>query len=317
MGDLDIELLRYYELLLACRDGEKLSIEGVEFDLNHGDLSRDEWEPLHILGDFPGAKYQPAISFPWTTSQDLARIQARGEYVEIRGGDRIVIRNIEVFKLPPSSVGKLDHPHHQQRRLVSLSVERRGEADIAIPGVWLFTGVADVMTPIMLKDEDNVRRALISRFERMVGLEDLLDNVNDEDEKVWNARFRGLDQDAQLAALMLWRAEYETQNNAAMAFGYLMGRAEGRYGRREQAKSASKAPRKTGDQARAAAIELIEASPRIVLRRCAEQVAEKLGKGPRAVEATISVLFSEGTDGVSRPDSLKVEAFRAQLAGRT
>lgn len=309
-------LLRQFYLWQVCRQGEVFDIDGINFDLNHPDLDRREWEPIRILGDLPGSPLEPLIAFPWTEDDDLVRMRKRCEPPRAESGDQIVIWSVEAYSAPPSSLGKLDHPHHQERRIIRLGLLKPGRQVVEVPGFWIFVGVADVITPIFLNDSEGVRSALVSRFEQMTGLEDLLDNVAEVSEAEWNARFEAADYEVKLAARMLWKAEDEFPNNSAMAFGYLIGRAEGRQGRKAQAKSASKAPRKTGDPARAEAIKIVDASPRIILRRCAEQVAEALGKSTRSIEDTIAVLFTKGEDGVSRPDLSQIEHFRALLAAR-
>ena len=310
------DLFRGISLYMASHQGEVLEVEGINFDLNHPDLDRTEWEPIRSLGDTPGAALKPLIAFPWTTELEITQMRKRHEPLRVQAGDHIFIWSVEAFSAPPSSLGKLDHPHHQERRIVRLGLHRSDQRPVEIPGPWIFVGVADVITPITLNEFDGVRSALISRFERMTGLDDLLDNVTDVAEQEWNARFASADHEIRLAARVLWKAEDDLSNNAAMAFGYLLGRAEGRQGRQAQAKSASKGPRKTGDPARAEAIKIIDASPRIILRRCAEQVAEALHKNARSIEDTIVVLFAKGEDGVWRPDPAQVEHFRAHLTSR-
>ncbi len=310
------EISRFVDLFVASKQGEIVDIEGITFNLNHADLDRTEWEPIQSLGDFPGSPLQPSISFPWTSNDDLDRLRSRSEPTSAKCGDKVFILSVEKYSAPPSSLGKLDHPHHQERRVIRLGIQRSDTDTIEVSGMWIFVGVSDVMTPIMLKDGEGVRSALISRFERMTGLENIIDNVSDFSETAWNSKFTKADREIQLAAAMLWEAEDEAPNNAAMAFGYLIGRAEGKQGRQRLAKSASKAPRKTGDPARATAIELIDGSPRIILKRCAEQVAQRLGKSARSIEDTIAILFSEDSEGVLRPDPNQVELFRTQLASR-
>lgn len=316
--DEDIDgLMRHMEMFRVCR-GERDVVEGIYFDLNHPALDRTEWEPITVLGDLPGS-LQPLIVFPWTTPKIVEKMRERYEPVVVEPGDAILVLSVSKYAVPTSSVGALDHPHHKERRLVYLGLKRADGTTAQIPGSWMFAGVADVMTPIALHDDEGARGAMVARFERVTGVEDILEEINEISETDWNARFKAAPQEVRLAAKALWTAEddpFNTAVYAGMTFGYLIGRAEGRLGRKVQAKSAAKRPRKTGDAARAAAITEIESTPRIVLKACATRVASKLNKSVRSIEETIAVLFAQDAEGVWRPDTKKVETFRAELATR-
>lgn len=310
-AEQDDELYRRYLLSMACRHGGVVPIQGVNFDLNHADLDRSEWEPLDVLGEYIAAGFQPHIAFPWTNASAREWLARHGRFVTAEPGDKVVVTSIESVQAPKPALGKLDHPHHLERRIVRVSIERASDASLVpVPGPWFFVGTADVITPIALNDPDGARRALFTRFERMSGLEDLLDNVEDYGMPAWTDQFADSPDEVRFAAEMLWKAEVdEFPNAAAMAFGYLVGRAEARDGRRAQARSASSGLRKTGDPARRAAIAIIDASPRILLRRCAEKVAAQLDKSVRSIEATIAVLFSEDEEGRQRPDQAKIVEY--------
>jgi len=308
------DLYRHYRLLLACRLGERLTIDGVDLDLNHPALDRDEWEPLGVLGDYPTTEVEPSLALPWTAPSHIQRLQLRGAPIlRVREGDRLTVSRVEAFSRPASAFAALDHPHHRERRLVFLSVTRPDGEVIEAPGCWLFAGVADVMTPIALGDYADARRALITRFERICGIDDLVDQVDDISETDWIAKFADDNEDVRSLAAALWKAEDDLANPAAMAFGYLIGRAEGQQGRREQARIASKKPRSTGDNTRRKAIAVIDDIPGIVLARCAEKVGVLVGKNARSVSKTIHMMFAKGPDGVMRPDPIAVEAVRAGL----
>lgn len=300
---------RHLQLLRACRDALPTIVDGVELRLSHAQLDPEKWEPLTLLGDHPMSALEPSLILPWTRPDDIARLRS-GKAVEVGVGDRLIVVDVQTNRGIAGSKGKLDHPHHRETRLVTLGVVRGDAAPVAVPGTWLFVGAGDVLTQILLNKLDDVREALIARFEEMVGEIDLADRITDFDRGTWRAKFDDLDRDTKFAARLLWEAEDDTPNNAAMAFGYMMGRAEARESRREQAKSASTVLRKTGDPARKLAIRIIETTPNIVLRRCAEQVGVELGKSPRTIENTIAPLFKTGADGVSRPDPEKVKVFR-------
>lgn len=295
----------------ACRRGWPEVIEGVTFELNHPDLDRANWEPVDSLGDYPGMGLEPSIAYPWTTPKQIDRMAKGSGFVALAPGDHVVIRKVVPFESKAGSSGKLDHPHHRERRLVFLDI-LRGEERISAPGYWLFTGQADVLTPIAFNELSDVRRALLKRFEAATGLEDLEDNVTDVSEADWNVQFKDCDEDLQHTARMLWKAE-DWQENAGMAFGYLIGRAEARQGRQAVAKLGAKNLRRTGDDTRRTAITIIEQAPEITRRLCAERVRDVNGKTIKSLLKTIKPLFQEGDPGSARPDRQAVEAFRARL----
>jgi hypothetical protein len=314
LGQASDDVYRQYQLILACRSGERLTVEGVDLDLNHPDLDRDEWEPLSVLGDYPTTEIEPSLALPWTDPTHIRHLQLGGaKILRVRDGDRLTVSRVEPYSTTRITSGALDHPHHRERRLVFLSVIRPDGEVVEAPGCWLFAGVADVMTPIALGDYHDARRALITRFERISGLDDLIDWVDDFSEVDWNAKFDDAHEDVRRIAEALWKAEDDLANHAAMAFGYLIGRAEGQQGRRDQAKTASKNTRSTGDQTRREAISVIDATPGIVLARCAEKVAVLVKKNTRSVTRTIKPMFAKGEDGVMRPDPAAVDAVRARL----
>jgi hypothetical protein len=297
--------------ILRPSHASRYGVEGIEFDLNHPDLDHAEWEPISLLGDNPMVGIEPQIELPWSDLDLIARLRNSVPVLKIEPGDRLTIFKVE-STAGVQARGALDHPHHRERRAVYLGVSRDDGPTIPIAGVWSFGGVADVMTPLILRDLDGVQRALLTRFERMIGLEDVLDDIRDCTEDAWTARFKDRDRETSLAARMLWKVE-DLQHHAALAFGYLIGRAEAREGRKVQAKTASKGLRRTGDPARRAAIAEIDKTPNILLQRCAENVAEKLEKTARTIRATILPLLAEAEDGTFRPDPVQVEAFRERL----
>jgi hypothetical protein len=307
----DKAMWRRFRLSDACRRGVPLTIDGIAFDLNHPDLDRANWEPVDLLGAGPWIGIEPPIVYPWTSTKLAKRLVAEKGAPKLVKGDRLVIRRVVTFDAVAVSSGKLDHQHHRERRLIYLAIERGGET-IPIQDFWLFAGIADVLTPIFLDELNNVRYALIHRLEAITGMVDLDDALLGVSEDDWNARFAALDDNIRLAARMLWKAE-DYQDHAGMAFGYLIGRAEAREGRQALAKSASKNVRSTGDKTRARAIEVIDETPGIILRRCAERVAGLTDKNVKSVRETIKPLFHETADGSFRPNSQEVEACRARL----
>jgi hypothetical protein len=304
-------LMRRLYMGRACRRGLPEVIEGITFDLNHPDLDRSNWEPADSLGDYPGMGLEPSIAYPWTTPEQIDRMAKSGGFVALASGDRLVIRKVVPFETKALSIGKLDHPHHRETRLVFLDI-LRGDERLCAPGYWLFTGQADVLTPIILDELSNVRRALLKRFEQATGLEDLEDHVTDLTEADWNAQFALESEDLQHTARMLWKAE-DWQDNAGMAFGYLIGRAEARQGRKVVSQLGSNNLRSTGDDSRKAAITIIDQAPGITRRLCAERVRDVNGKTIKSLLKTIAPLFQEGDTASARPDREAVEAFRARL----
>src|SRR5262249_2044959 len=139
----DFDIVRWFELSGACRFGEVAIVEGITFDLNHPDLDRANWQPVDVLGGPPWIGLKPTFIYTWIKLQISKRLREEKGAVELFEGDRVVIRRVDTFNAVAKSLGKLDHPHHRERRLVYLDV-LRGDQRLQAPGYWLFAGAGDV-----------------------------------------------------------------------------------------------------------------------------------------------------------------------------
>ena len=312
-------------VLRACREALECTVDGVTFALDHPDLPRDQWEPSGILGDYDPHQSLPALVFPWTPDHLRGLLLSAAKAVEVRAGDKLEIGDVKKLAVRAEH-GELDHPEHREQRWAEVRVLRAdGKAAIAATR-WCFTGAADVMTPINQGDYSQVKEALLERLARATGIDDLddLDTADKADKTAWMAKVASAPPLYRKAMQALWECRDEWESGPAMAFGYLLARAEAQELMLPLAKrrlevgvqlrqNASK-PRAEGDETRRMALEVIAANPTIIRRKCAEKVATKKGlSDARSVERTLGPLFTKGEDGRYRPDGKIVATARARL----
>jgi hypothetical protein len=316
------DIYRNYQTILACRRADRLTIEGVNFDLGHAELDRNVWEPASILGDHPYFDlHAPRLLFPWCSDEEQAIFENRGDGVEVQAGDTVLIDHVQSVEVR-SERGKLDHPHHQERRWAYLVVLSPDGERRAVQPAWQFRGVADVMSPISRGDYKDAGRALQARLALALGLEDL-DDIEDllmaENEADWIHLVNGASDAHRAAAKALWAAEQDYAPDAGMAFGYLMGRMETervidlavrRQSIADANRGRARRPRKGGNESRAVAIEIIRRSPKITRKQCAAMVANRRNLADaKSVERTISALFQKDKDGVLRAIPLEEHGY--------
>jgi hypothetical protein len=319
----DHDSWRLYLLSGACRGAKRREIEGVEFDLQHEDLDRNAWEPTTILGSLALAdRHTPRLLFPWASDREREIFEQRGQGVEVHAGDKLVIASVQRMGVKADH-GTLDHPQHQERRWAHLVVQRASGAKVQVGQAWEFQGVSDVMTPIARGDYKQARNALLARMSDVLGLESIDDLLLADSPEAW-PKFADTATDLnRLAADVLWDAESEYIEEAAMVFGYLIGRAEARelllplakrqIEQRDQRRRVAKQPRKGGNDTRAAALAVIAVTPDIIRRKCAEKVATLRDlQDVKGVERTIAPFFEKGPGGRFRPTAAAVAAAKAQ-----
>jgi hypothetical protein len=318
------EIYRLYLLITACGRAEDTEIDGVQFALFHHDLDRSDWEPSNPLGLSPRLDpFGPRLLFPWATEQDKFDFNNRGEGLVVRPGDRLTIAS--VIHLPiKSDHGGLDHPHHRERRWARIAVSRpNGRQDI-VQQSWEFRGVADVINPINVRDYKKARSALEVRLARMLGEGDVDDLTLATDRSEWEHLKQAASPAADSALEALWLAEKDLNLDAAISFGYLLGRAEAadlllpaaerHSALAEKNRQIAKRPRKGGIETRLAAANLILENPNITRRKCAERVAHlrKLND-TKSVERTIQGLFVQDADGKYRANVDAARQLKQEL----
>lgn len=243
--------------------------------------------------------------------------------VEVHAGDIVRIAKVKSVGLNAEH-GNLDHPHHRERRWATLVVEQASGRIVTVGSAWQFSGVADVMGPIQQRDYKQVRSALLARLADALGLADVDDVAFADSPDDWPAFGDGATQLDRMAAHAAWAAESECVEEAAMAFGYLIGRAEAhrfllphaahRLELRENRRRSAAKPRRGGNETRAAAIRIIDREPDILLDRCAKQVAtERSLSDDRGVRRTIASLFAKAPDGKMRPNAVAVAEAKVRL----
>jgi hypothetical protein len=83
-------------------------IEGVESDLGHEDLDRDEWEQTTILGSLRLADiYTPRLLFPWASGREREIFEQRGQGVEVHKSDAVKIAAVRRMSVPLSARAEL------------------------------------------------------------------------------------------------------------------------------------------------------------------------------------------------------------------
>jgi hypothetical protein len=222
--------------------------------------------------------------------------------------------------------GELDHPEHREQRWAEIEIRRANGQVVAARQRWGFKGTADVMTPINQGDYSQVSEALQKRLARVAGLDDLDDILatDDEEKATWMRKVADAPPLYRKAMDALWACRNEWENGPAMAFGYLLARAEAQelllplaQRRLEvgvQLRQNASKPRTSGDETRRLALEVIASDSTVIRRKCADKVATKKGLSDvRSVEKTIGSLFRQGDDGRYRPDPKAVALERARL----
>jgi hypothetical protein len=196
---------------------------------------------------------------------------------------------------------------------------------VAVGQAWEFQGVEDVMTPIARRDYKQAKWALLARLSDALGLESIDDIQLADSPAAWPKFAETATEMDRLAAEVLWDADNEYIEEAAMVFGYLIGRAEARelllpfaeqrLELRDQRLRASKQPRKGGTETRAAALVVIAATPDLTKRKCAERVASMRDlRDVKGVERTIAGFFHKAADGKLRPTSAAIAAAKSQAS---
>lgn len=215
------DIWRSYLLVRACRGAERIDIEGVEFNLRHSDIDRSEWEPVTILGSLHHAdRYTPRLLFPWASAKEKSVFEQRSEGVVVRAGDLVTVASVERMSVRAQH-GNLDHPQHRERRWAHLVVERASGTRIPVRQAWEFQGSADVMTPISRRDYKQAKHALYARMRDALGLKSIDDLLLVDTPAEWPAFADSATDLDRLTAEVLWAADSEFEEEAAMVFGYL------------------------------------------------------------------------------------------------
>ncbi|HRD44857.1 MAG TPA: hypothetical protein PLF78_00060 [Caulobacter sp.] len=318
----DDDIWRIYLLVRACRSAEHIEVEGVWFNLEHPNLERSGWEPVTILGSLRSADpYTPRLLFPWSTEEEKSVFERRGEGVVVRAGDTVRVATVKSMGVRAEH-GRLGHPQHRERRWALLEIVRASGAKISVAQAWEFQGSADVMTPIARRDYKQAKHALHARMRDALGLDSIDDLLLVDSPAEWPEFAETATELDRLTAEVLWAADSEYVEEAAMVFGYLIGRAEARelllphaerqIEQSEQRRGAAKQPRKAGNETRAAALAIISSNPGIIRRKCAELVATERGlQDVKGVERTINLYFAKGDDGRYRPTTQAVTEAKA------
>jgi hypothetical protein len=179
------------------------------------------------------------------------------------------------------------------------------------------------MTPIQQGDWKQVKEALYRRLATALGVDDVDDITLSDDRESWAHLVVGADTAYVAAAEALWASEGKSfLEDAGVAFGYLMGRAEAKdlilpeAERRQQIVTRNRAtaqrPRQGGIVTRATAAELLLRTPELSRKRCAEVVAARRGlSDAKSVERTIAPLFRKGDVGKWQADLTACQAAMA------
>lgn len=285
--------------------------QGITIDIRC-DLDFEEWEtpsPLGYERPLFGAKV-PELVFPWATKEWRDLLRADGPVVEVLPGDRIFVDQIRPATMP-TSFAELDHPAHTHCKLAYLKIERGDGTIVPVVQPLVFVRADAVFTQVKLLDHYGAYRAMLSRLEDLLGVEDVEEMV-DKPLEQW----RKIPEDAPArttlaSALIALRDRDDIDGHAMAAFGYMMGRAEAEVSLLSPAKRglesvrnvhraslAKRAKDREGsepirDQARA----VIKTQPDISLTMCANLVSVRVGKDARWVSRQIKELFERRPNG--------------------
>jgi len=318
--------LRLWHLGSACRAGEPMEIDGVNFDLAHPDLDRSQWSPSSVLGSPRFDRNAPRLLFPWSTEDDRLIQTARGSALEVKTGDTLIIVGVKVLAVRAGQ-GKLDHPHHQESRWAELAVRSRAGRITPVAQAWEFRGAADVMSPLSKGDYFHAQQALYARLQAALGFEEDVESLLlSDDMSDWPAFSSSADPLYEQALKALWKAECSADDEGRAVFGYLMGRAEANerllpLAARHADQTANnrrnaQKPRRRGEETREAAMSVIAQNEAISKRRCAERVAEiRELTDIRSIEQRISEYFEKLPNGRFRPTATAVAKARASKRG--
>jgi len=312
--EVEEDIVRAFRLFEAFDVTGVVSIDGILIDMTC-DVDKGIWRPVNPLGSYsaPSGLRAPEIVFPWTPSKWRRHLAKGGDLVEAKAGSRITVDHVVSVKLD-APLDEFSHAENQEAKLVYLSV-KDGEQSIRKvnhPLVLLARGATAHL--VSVGDYSSAFGSIVHKLEQAIGLDDLEDLVEKPISK-WPTLRRDISRTFRLALIAFIEASRKMNEEAFVAFGYMMARAEaeklllnsairGRAAISYQLKAASgrhaKSRRET-EPLRAIARQIIGTNNNISLTKCARAVAEQiarqqdwtLGSDPKWVARHIKELFEQ------------------------
>ncbi len=292
-----VEILRRdHELIMAWRADKPVVVDGIVFDLRC-DVDKERWSPLSYLGfhSYQAARQGPELVFPWTPLEQRSYIEKAGPFVVVAKGSIVTLGGVEdrTFRSAFADFAESEQVHAKAATVLVVTPDKE-VLEAKRPLIMLTEAATEPL--IDYEEYDAAYRGLIRRLERLSGLDDLEDLI-EEPITQWPARPRTMPPIYAKAFYTLIQAKKEMavdSEAAFVAFGYLMAKAEAQQqlldvatrGRtaiasQESAVKARKAAnRPIKDRILAEAKLVIAREPEISLTRCSQLIAEALAADP-------------------------------------
>lgn len=287
------DIWRSYRLATAYGATEPVEIDGITFDLRC-DLDTTVWRPVASLGTYGhrASLFGPKIVFPWTPDDWREALNREGEAIVAPAGSRIKIATVVTAPVDTGFEG-FEDPESRQRKLAYLYVFTPDHEMHLVEGAWLILSETATAIQIDMDEDARAYRGLVSKLERIIGVEDLEEMVERPIE-AWPRPPTNTPPSYARAVLALRRAVSGMDEHAYAAFGYMMARAEaetqllvaasrGRQAEEHQAKGAKarrEQSRRNTEPLRKHAQQIIDRAGDISLTACAVEIAGIVAADP-------------------------------------
>jgi hypothetical protein len=303
---------RAYDITTAFGQITPVTIEGVTLHL-YCDLDTQVWRPVNHLGLYgPWALHGPEIIFPWTPPGWRKALRKQGEVIEALPGSEVHIFRIEDAEFK----GLIDATDGvgRQRKMASVMVIAPDKSlHVARRRLVLIHETATT-AHIELGEYGKAYRSLLTKLGNLSGIDDLEGASFEGEPESWPPAREDLAPGYRWALQAFVRAQRHNDEDALVAFGYLMARAELHDQLQPMVEVAqqAKASRQKATESRQAegqrvkallqgiAREVIALEPNISLTKCAKKVLDigptrpgwkKYTSGVDWVSGHIKVLF--------------------------
>lgn len=203
---------------------EPVTIEGVTLHL-YCDLDTRVWRPVNHLGLYgPWALYGPEIIFPWTPAGWRKALRDQGEVIEAVAGSEVHIFKVEDAEFK----GLIDTSEGigRQRKMASVMVIAPDKSLHVARRRLVLVHETATTAHIELGEYRKAYRSLLTKLENVSGLDGLEGILFDGDPETWPPAREDLAPAYRWALQALVEAQRHSDEDALVAFGYLMARAE-------------------------------------------------------------------------------------------
>jgi hypothetical protein len=285
--------IRALRLVEAWTNSAPTVIDGITFRLDC-DVDKSQWHPLCPLGLYGDgtALYGPELVFPWTPKFVREALSKHERLVKVTKGCTVLVGSVTSQRLA-TTFADFANPDQRNGKLVHLLIIRPSGDIYSVkrPLILLRSTATDAL--ITAGDYKAAFGGLVEQLQDRVGLPDF-DSFIDEPIETWPKPQKDFPEIYARALLAFLRGYRTLDHEPYVAFGYLMGKAEGeaqllaaankgRNAIQTQARAAGGRhlkSRQETEKLRIIATQLVKRDPDMSLTRCAREVEDIVGSDP-------------------------------------